>query len=345
MTTLLALFATEVGFRVLAHERGTETLESVLNADLSDRGRIGLIDIIRTHPNDKIIYELKPGLEAVPFKGAPVSTNRWGFRSEDIAFAEDSDAVTIVGIGDSLMFGHGVGDGECYLDVLLGTLRDEHPERDWRLINTGVPGYNTVMEVETLREKCLRFGPDLVILELVSNDLALPIYLREKQDVFDLTRSFTWAWVKERREESRLVRDPRLIHQQQALEMEHIPEQYRDMVGWEAFDRALDDLEELQREHGFELLVFHTFGGGNLKLMAESVEARGHEVVSLVPELTEYMRTGHGVERIDPPALLRTGLVVSEANLHPSVKHHRMAAEKIYAALVERGWIDEVDEP
>ena len=165
---------------------------------------------------------------------------------------KDENTVTIVGLGDSIMFGHGVGDGEPYLAVLKRMLEAEFPQKQWRVINTGVPGYNTVMEVETLRTKCRQFDPDLVILELVGNDLALPIYIRVEQNVFDLTRSFLWQFVEETRNTRTLGRDPTLIHQESALANEQIPEEYRDLAGWNPFMRALRDL---RRSHASPVCI------------------------------------------------------------------------------------------
>ena len=50
---------------------------------------------------------------------------------------------------------------------LVALLRERHPERRWDWVNTGVPGYNTAMQVATLRERALVFEPDLVLLSLV----------------------------------------------------------------------------------------------------------------------------------------------------------------------------------
>ena len=38
------------------------------------------------------------------------------------------------------------------------------------VLNFGVSGYNTQQEVETLREKGLRYSPDLVVLAVCVND-------------------------------------------------------------------------------------------------------------------------------------------------------------------------------
>ena len=41
-------------------------------------------------------------------------------------------------------------------------------------MNTGVPGYNTYMEVAALKQKWLFYEPALVVIDFVGNDLDLP---------------------------------------------------------------------------------------------------------------------------------------------------------------------------
>src|SRR5205085_10505957 len=96
----------------------------------------------------------------------------------------------IVGIGDSYMFGQGVSDEESYLSLLQSSLRASRPGREWQALNLAVPGYNTVMEVATLRTVGLSFQPDVVVLEVVGNDLDLPNFIRTPAPVSSLRRSF-----------------------------------------------------------------------------------------------------------------------------------------------------------
>jgi len=57
----------------------------------------------------------------------------------------------VVGIGDSAMFGSGVSDGENHLAILERIVGRRFPGLKVETINTAVPGYNTIMEVETLK--------------------------------------------------------------------------------------------------------------------------------------------------------------------------------------------------
>ena len=152
VSSVLTLLVAELLARYAAHRNNARTMSVAFEQDheLDPTQRIGLIDIIRMSPNDKIAYELKPDLSGIAFKGGALTTNAAGFRGVPIPDAS-ARTVTIVGIGDSIMFGHGVSDDETFLHAMDRALRRAHPEVDWRIVNTGVPGYNTVMEVETLR--------------------------------------------------------------------------------------------------------------------------------------------------------------------------------------------------
>ena len=200
LSTLAAILMAEAFCRLRVRNLNRETLEASLSrpVTLSVGGQASLGDLIQLSDNDLIAYELRPNLEGVSFKGCPVTTNSQGFRSSELDGVARPGEVTIVGIGDSVLFGHGVGDGECYLDQLQALLSERRPERSWRIVNTGVPGYNTVMEVETLTAKGLAFEPDLVLLGVVGNDHEPPSYVRDAQDPWSLSRSFLAELVRER---------------------------------------------------------------------------------------------------------------------------------------------------
>ena len=114
------MVACEVLCRLRVQSLNRETLQASLDrpVEMSAQGQATLGDLIQLSSNDRIAYELRPELDGVTFKDRPVTTNTYGFRSAELPHEAGPDTVTIVGIGDSVMFGHGVGDGECYLDQL-----------------------------------------------------------------------------------------------------------------------------------------------------------------------------------------------------------------------------------
>ena len=76
-----------------------------------------------------MVYELKPGLDG-RFQDQPLKTNSHGMRDREYPREKPDGVVRIAGLGDSVMFGWGVGQGEAYLDVLERLDRGTG-EREW----------------------------------------------------------------------------------------------------------------------------------------------------------------------------------------------------------------------
>jgi len=97
-----------------------------------------------------------------------IRTNPGGFR--DAPFEPKAPGVfRIVALGDSFGFGHGVEVDAAYPDLLEQMLST--PERPVEVLNLGVPGYNTQMELAQLRRLGAELEPDLVLLGLyLGND-------------------------------------------------------------------------------------------------------------------------------------------------------------------------------
>ena len=350
--TLLALLLGELACRVLAHVANQDTLEVAFSTQrhVEEGQRVAMIDILQMSPNDRIIFELKRGLRDVPFKGAPFSTNSHGFRGPEIDVATGPDTVTIVGIGDSVMFGYGVADDRPYLAVLEQHLRRKYPQKQWRCINTAAPAYNTVIEVETLRSRALPFGPDLVILGLVSNDLVLPPYMRAVDDELDLGRSFLleqlfkgtrWA-VNRNGFELREGRDSRLVFHAGLDEQPSNAGKYQELTGWEPFRAALRDLDGLSREHGFQVLTFTNTEDVTTQRMMKAATDLGWPHVRLLPEINQHLKQhgGGSWSPEHPEAYLESALSVSPDDGHPSALQHLMAASKLLSELERLGIIE-----
>ena len=284
--------------------------------------------------NPKIIFELQPGLADVEFKDVPVSSNSMGFRGPEITQEKPADTVRIVGLGDSVMFGWGVRQEESYLAQLQDLLTEAYPQKTWEVINTGVPGYNTVMEVATMREKGLALEPDIVILNFVTNDLNLPTNLLNLRDYSGLSESFLWTELQRRRgvipPESDLFvplerKDMKFEDYEQ--DPSRVKPEYRGLVGWSAFDAALDDLKAMSQEAGFEVVTLRLWWYPLLKEMAQHAAERGFDDC-LVMEFTPGTKRGWALEQ---------GLQLAANDPHPTPKMHRMVAEKLFQHLVDSG--------
>ncbi|MCZ6596652.1 MAG: hypothetical protein O7B99_03335 [Planctomycetota bacterium] len=351
LAPIVSLLLIEAGFRYRAWVRSKDTLSEAFSVprDKPSFGRTRFLDIIQPNSNDSIIYELRPSLDVV-YKGKPLRTNSHGFRGPEYDVEADEGTLTIVGIGASIMFGHGVGNGEEYSAILERELNRRVPAAKWRFVNTSAPSYNVVMKVETLRTKGLRFEPDLVILNIAGNNLELPNYVRLPEDPLDFKRSFLldfFSGVRKREEETE-KRDAVLARVDKSklswgamvsTNPEEIPPSFRHLVGWDPFYAAMDHLKRLSEEHGFEVIVFTTLDLDITSKMLREGEARGFHAVSLMDDLVEYMEErdpeGFSLERY-----AKSELVVSAGNLHPSVIQHRMAARRLLTEMQRLGVIE-----
>lgn len=334
---MLTLLAIEAGLRILGHLENRGTLDARFEGvEPPADGRAELGHMIRLSSNRRIVYELKPDLDVI-YAGARVTTNADGFRSphagEDFARA----ALRVVGIGDSFMFGYGVGDGEPYLAVLEELLRRNRPRLGARILNTAVPGYNTVMEVETLKEKALAHRPHLVVIEFVANDLELPNFVRKKKDVLTLRRSFLADFVERRlsRDEDGTLYQRLGEHGLEQPPAGAVPDELRDMVGWEAYEGALRELARLADEHGFEVLSIclaqpHWINRRALTLSTDL----GFHAVSVGSTFRSYLAS-RGID-----GYLGSPLALGVDDGHPSALGHQVAARALWRWLRESGLLD-----
>jgi hypothetical protein len=290
---------------------------------------VTLRQLVRLSPNRQIIYELRPDLD-VMFLGERVLTGPDGIRAPVPALGRPPGAVRIVGIGDSVMFGWGVSYERSYLPVLEARLRAEAPGRRWEVVNLAVPGYNTVMEVETLRAKGLRWAPDVVIVGYVWNDLELPYFLRDRTDYLSLRESLLATVLSRAVGTVRAAARGRPASGVDAASAAdalveggsgRVPAVYRSLVGAGAFGRAMNDLAALGRAEGFAV-VLHV-DQRLPEALAAICRAHGFTVVEQGPLLEAYMAR-HGIAELRGSAL-----TLSAEDPHPSALAHGLIAETL----------------
>lgn len=136
--------------------------------------KVELCELVAANPNPRIAYSFKPGASGL-LRGVQVRINELGFRDDPLAPTSASQTLRVLGLGDSTMFGLGVEHEQCYMELL----EDEFKSllgKDWNVqfIDTGVPGYNSVQEVETLLERGLALRPDAVLIQYDNNDTMMP---------------------------------------------------------------------------------------------------------------------------------------------------------------------------
>ena len=114
-------------------------------------------------------YQLRAGYTGNTYQ-APLHINSRGLRGPEREVSLSSDALRVVVLGDSMVYGVGVADDETAPALLEGLLQSRHAG-PVQVFNLGVPSYNTEDELLYLRESYDTYKPDLVILQyMYDND-------------------------------------------------------------------------------------------------------------------------------------------------------------------------------
>ena len=212
-----------------------------------------LMGMVRPSPWSDVVYELKPGLVGT-FRGKPMRSNRFGMRGPDVEPRKPAGTRRVVGLGDSHMFGWGVGQHEVYLALLESRLQAVAPDRGAvEVLNFAVPGYNTTMEVETLEHRALAFEPDLVVIHFFGNDLQLPRFLQPDSPAAG-RRSLLLDLLR-RRFGSALEPAPELVRRESEALTHSVTRRYQHMVGPAAYERAMARLGALTRPRSLPVVV------------------------------------------------------------------------------------------
>lgn len=299
-------------------------------------GGSGLYGLIQASEYDDIVYELKPHLEGI-FKRAPIRVNSHGFRGAEVSVKKPPATLRVVGLGDSHMFGWGVGEEQTYLAVLERLLNEGSVGgMGWEVLNFGVGGYNTVMEVATLERRALAFDPDIVVIHFIGNDFLPPHFLQAPRGaalsqwyLVELVRGLMGPPIDDG------VELPGEAEEEAAEATENKgPEPgsrrwfYRDFGGRKKFEQAMARLAELSREREFPVVTMMLgLGGDKREFVREVAEGHGFRLLNAAPFFWQKLeemgfektrenwrhRLANGVDRHPKPA---AHVAYAEALLH-----------------------------
>ena len=336
-----ALLAAEVALRMAAWIGASDELtrwreQTAQGASLAPGQVVRLGQMVRPARDADVVYELLPHLD-VEFQRHPVRTGSLGFRGGDPPAPRPPGSFVLVGLGDSVLFGWGVPYEATGLSRLEAKVQAALPGRIVEAVDTGVPGYNTAMQAEVLRDKGLRFAPDLVLVDFVGNDFDLPDYLWESPDPWSLDRCHLFDFARRvlRRRYSDLhgpfVWAPVDAEGNFESDRARVPKAYHHLVGPEAYRRAMAAIVELGRQHGFRVLV-----SCHLDLAPEAAAAcRDLQV----PTATVQRRVNAWLRANGHPRYLGSPLSLSADDPHPSAKLHEWWAEAVFEKLEELAWL------
>lgn len=331
LSGVITLVLIEIGFRIVFYKQDTRVLSQLEKyaKPPHPKKNTPLGNLIRLNDNPKIIYEWKPNISA-RFKGARIKINEKGFRGKVVPRQKSKNTVRIMGLGDSVMFGWGVEEGENFMEVLQKLLKEAYPTCEWEVVNTAVPGYTTWMEVETLAEKGLAYMPDVVIINFVNNDLELPAFIAEQVNYFSLSNSFVIDYFRSKQKpHEEIVKTRASRFAANRPYQRRVPPRYQGLEGLVAHKEAMLRLKELSIEHGFELMVVGFNLAGYPPGVAEVwTELELEEIKKPKDFRNDFIQRNQISE---PDKALR----LSPTDAHPSVLGHQYIAENIFRHLSE----------
>ncbi len=353
LSIVVALGLGEAGLRLYFRSKGMDggDVRQVLRRSRRSRetttGALSLLHLVQASPYDDVVYDLRPGLNG-SFKGKPVRTDAQGLRgSRDYALVKPPGTFRIVGLGDSVMFGWGVGEAETYMQIVERRL-NEHPPavpaalpgRRFEVLDFGVPGYNTAMEVATYEHRAAAYAPDLVLVHFIGNDFDLPHFMKLPKSRRSPLHWYLAELLRARfgpaRPEDEV--DPDLLgHDRSDLPAEERAEvrgQYQNMVGEDNFRRSLGRLAALTRPRGIPVVVMALGGeGGRGKIARETAEANGFRFLDASPHFYDYL-VAHGLEG-ERQNWVKVFRIPHDG--HPNALGHQLYADVVMKELADRG--------
>jgi hypothetical protein len=178
LAAAVALFVAALGAWLASARAGREVtpryLGAVLFAFLA-AGYAVFLAVVPVHRFGAAVTEPPLGVieENYPRRGTHTyRTNSSGFRGPEWSAAKPPGTVRGVVIGDSMVFGCGVDDGDTIDAALARRLRRTHAGTPVEILNLGVEGANLPGYVELYRAAIQRLAPDFAVLFLfLPNDL------------------------------------------------------------------------------------------------------------------------------------------------------------------------------
>ncbi len=301
------------------------------------------------HIKDPVLgWVMEPNQQAYTYD-IPVTINSHGLRDDEFTIAKPDNTVRILVLGDSVTFGVLVGNDETYSNVLESMLNNAAADSTrYEVINSGVQRYYTFQQLDYLRDYGVNFDPDLVILGYYINDLGFKpeTWTRDYEKTREKYASYLWTkvpWLMYVYKNSALINlvrervirmiassKPRKTAQEQLLEGV-VDDSVVAKI--EAARKDLAEMKKIGDEHGFQVLVV-AFPGVNQVIMdfpnakypgfvREIAEELGMPFVDLLPVFKEHYDGD-----------IRS--LYFRYNGHPNKTGHRLAAEAIYQALLEK---------
>jgi lysophospholipase L1-like esterase len=287
-------------------------------------------------------WRLRPNVDRAIWDFTVVSTNAQGLRHDRPIEDKPAGRFRIVCVGDSVTFGYRIPlvfpdnpdvydrNDAPYPGRLERMLRAQHPDRDVEVIALAVPGYSSFQGRELLEATIGWLEPDVVIICFGFNDVAL----RPEPDAVVMAADIVSTTLRRVMSSSQtLLHLWRWYGDRTARQPATDPREPGPRVSQPDYVANVAAMADLAKEHGAAVLVV---GAVYRDRITNPPEAR--LMASYRSALREAMR------RADVPYLQideltedTAGLGLFGEHIHPNSDGHQVMAERILAALRDRG--------
>lgn len=259
--------------------------------------------------------------------------NSVGIRDREYTLEKPEGVFRIVVLGDSVAYGSGVAAEESFPEQLEGMFSG-----GVEVLNFALPGYSSFDEYVALRDQALAYDPDLVLVAYVLNDayyftgeesqgcriniLRLPVPCSVKYGLLDLK---TVYYVRVALQDLLYGR----IEQVDGGSVDSWIAVHEDPYGAAMVTESFSRIVELSDAPVLLVLfpIFHDFEEYRWEGLHSLVKgfAVGMDVLDLYEVYKDY-----------DPLFLRQK---EQDAVHPNAEGHRIAAEAVYATLINKGYV------
>jgi len=222
-------------------------------------------------------------------------------------------------LGDSVTFGLGVDDGECFVDLLRKHFQGR--SRAVEVLNAGCPGYNGVHEYLFFDRYAADLGCDLVILCFIFDDL--PRQPTPEERTIQATEQRSWAFRAfasswgENLYLKQLLKHSYFVHLQSKGTLDAvfgIGRSGHNEAAWAQYLVVLDQIARRVTENGTRFAVM-SFAPE--PFLEEHCRKNDWPVLCCLEDIGEYT----------------VDLRLSRVDAHPNRRGHRLIADRLIAAL------------
>ena len=257
------------------------------------------------------------------YYGVDVKTNSLGLRDYEYSSEKPKNIKRIIFLGDSFTFGWGVPLDKLYSKQVEKMLNRK--QKKIEVINLGIGNYNSIMELELLKQKGLMLDPDMVVLMYFVNDTEPVPRIKSKIEYLLFKHSYFMAFLFDRFVRLKTSLDKNFEWSQYYLSL-YSQENSENLA---RNKEAIKELIEICKRNGIKLLIV------NIPELRMLEEYQFHQATMYI----ETLATEGGVPFLDLlPSLVghkAESLWVSVEDPHASAFANGIIAKQIYKKISE----------